>query len=517
MKALSIEKSILEGELEIKDLFQFVLENAEHDSAYEMEKAIFLKVMSIGKSAMKCYFAKRGTGDIGATLDVNQKIFDRSNTLSIRNYFSVFGKINVPRTCYYKKDLNWIMPLDALVDFPERCYSYLLQDWMSVLSLRDSYKESEITLFKLLGVNVKASRFDVVNRESSSSYNKFYEEKAQPDVTSEGEIQVLQFDGKGVPMIKKELSQLIGRLGKGEKRQKKKEAMVGVSYTVNKKERTAEEVATNLIYPERAKKEREQNKKNNKQAPNQVKAKNIRRLASIEKSKQEVVETLFEDGKKRNKENKKPWLVVMDGARGLWSLISKVLRGIDYVGILDIIHVVEYLWLAGNALHGERSNEGKKWVYNQLLTILQCRVGRVIGSLKQIMKKRKLSKTQQKAINTTIKYFENHREWMKYDVYLKEGYPIGTGVVESTCGHTVKDRMEGSGRRWSVIGAESVLLLRSVYTSGDWEDYWQTHIKQSRERLYGDLLKTLSRCDDYQRSIGICDDYSDNNSNKKAA
>jgi len=48
---------------------------------------------------------------------------------------------------------------------------------------------------------------------------------------------------------------------------------------------------------------------------------------------------------------------------------------------------------------------------------------------------------------------------MRYDEYLKAGYPIGSGVVESTCGHTVKGRMEGTGRRWSVKGAESILLL----------------------------------------------------------
>ncbi len=36
---------------------------------------------------------------------------------------------------------------------------------------------------------------------------------------------------------------------------------------------------------------------------------------------------------------------------------------------------------------------------------------------------------------------------MKYDEYLKAGYPIGSGVVESTCGHTVKNRMEGTSRR----------------------------------------------------------------------
>ena len=62
---------------------------------------------------------------------------------------------------------------------------------------------------------------------------------------------------------------------------------------------------------------------------------------------------------------------------------------------------------------------------------------------------------------------------MHYDDYLRKGYPIGSGVVESTCGHTVKDRMEGTGRRWSIDGAEAMGLdckiLRSVYTSRDWD------------------------------------------------
>ena len=87
---------------------------------------------------------------------------------------------------------------------------------------------------------------------------------------------------------------------------------------------------------------------------------------------------------------------------------------------------------------------------------------------------------------------------MQYDVYLAAGYPIGSGVVESTCGHTVKSRMEGTGRRWSIKGAESTLLLRSVYTSNDWDDYWRTHQKLEQERLYASVLPKLALADQYQ-------------------
>ena len=51
---------------------------------------------------------------------------------------------------------------------------------------------------------------------------------------------------------------------------------------------------------------------------------------------------------------------------------------------------------------------------------------------------------------------------MHYDVYLHKGYPIATGVVEGTCGSLVKDRMEQSGMRWSIDGAQAVLAQRAV-------------------------------------------------------
>ncbi len=505
MKALSVEQSILGGEKEIKELFKYVKTNAVGIKAYDVEQEIFSRVMKIGVSALKCYFAEKGTGDVGAELVLdNGTVLEKVSTLRSRCYFSVFGKIKVPRAYYYCEGVPGVMPLDALADLPERSYSYLLQEYMDTLSIRDSFKESEITLSKLLGLEVSSSRFEVVNQESGKNYDRFYEKKELPSSDSEGVIQVVQFDGKGVPVIKKEAAKLKARLGKGEWRQKKKEAMVGVSYTVDRNKRTADEVAESLIYPERAKAEKKALKKSGVIFQKHPKAQNIRRTASLERRKKEVVEVIMEDAKKRNPDDKRPWVAVMDGALGLWNLAAKMFCGTDYVGIQDIIHVVEYLWVAGNALNGENNPETDKWVYKKLLSILQGNVGRVIGGLKQTLKKRKkLSKSKQDAIEKAIRYFGNHRQWMHYDEYLKAGFPIGSGVVESTCGHTVKDRMEGTGRRWSIKGAESTLLLRSVYTSCDWDSFWAWHMKLERRRLYGVAFKAIGIADDHYNDILI--------------
>jgi hypothetical protein len=500
MKALSVERSICEGHQEVKDLFAFVTQHAGDMTAYQMEQDIFAKVMHIGLAAMKGYFATKGTGDVGKEFIFEDgTVATKAKGLCGRAYFSVFGKFSVPRTVYRAYARPGVMPLDAQADLPERCYSYLLQEWMDHLSIRNVFKESEVTLTKLLGIQVSASRFEVVNQASIThhEYEQFYAEKKPPSSEQEGAIQVLGFDGKGVPMIKAEAMKLTARSGKGEKRQKKKEAMVGVSYTVNHHERRAEEVAENLIYPEQAKAKREAAKQVGQASSSPPKAQSIRRFASLEQPKRTVVEELVRDAITRDPGHRRPWVVVMDGALGLWALIATMLKGVEYVGILDIIHVVEYLWKVGNALYGEGTTATKQWVYNHLVSVLHGHVGRVIGGLKQILKKRQLKVPQRKAVTQAITYFENHRQWMQYDVYLKAGYPIGSGVVESTCGHTVKDRMEGSGRRWSIVGAESTLLLRSIATSADWDAYWESHMQQERSRLYGKTLDALDIAETY--------------------
>lgn len=248
----------------------------------------------------------------------------------------------------------------------------------------------------------------------------------------------------------------------------------------------------NLIYPE---------SKRTKADQNETKAQNIRRLASIERKKSDVIAEMIRDAKTRDPEYSRPWIVLMDGALHLWGLVSEQLKGMEYIGILDIIHVVEYLFVISNALYANQSQKINHWVYQHLVKILEGRVDLVIDELKQCIDKKRLSKTKTKSINDCIRYFENHRQWMKYDEYLNAGFLIGTGVVESSCGQTVKDRMEGSGRRWSLDGAEATLLLRSIYTSSDWDQYWDAHMKRERSLINQRMFDGLCSADDYDQYV----------------
>ena len=93
-------------------------------------------------------------------------------------------------------------------------------------------------------------------------------------------------------------------------------------------------------------------------------------------------------------------------------------------------------------------------------------------------------------VRSALKYLGNNKAHMRYDEYLAAGYPIGSGVAEGACRHLVKDRMEQTGMRWTVEGAQAMLDLRATYLNEDWESFWTYHVEQEDERLYRRLRKT---------------------------
>jgi hypothetical protein len=190
---------------------------------------------------------------------------------------------------------------------------------------------------------------------------------------------------------------------------------VGVSYTVDAKPRSPEALAELLVDPEAAH-ARRQRAEAQEEAP---RAQQVRRLASLVRTKQAVMELIKADAERRDPQHRTPVVVLLDGALGLWSLAAKLFKGWKRVTfVLDIMHVVGYLWSAANALCGEESKAGKRWVQEKLTEILRGRVGYVIGGLRQILTKRPLRKSVRETLARVITFCHNHRRWMQYDEYL---------------------------------------------------------------------------------------------------
>jgi len=449
--------------------------NEGNQDAHKMEASIYKQLMKLGFMLMQLFFSIHNKGNYGKNIETARGIAKRGR-ISVKSYYSIFGKMKVARYLYHIKDVSFA-PLDIVLNLPVRCYSYVLSEFANLLNINGAYENASELLQRFFGVKLSVSALETISSESSDSYEDYYDLKNRlPKLKSEADYVVVSFDGKGVPMIKAEAAKIVARPGKGKKKQKKKEALVGVKYDVNANVRTAEEVTTNLVYPDK------KEKKNKPGKP--AKAQDIRYIASVEKTKKKVMEEIYEDVKNENFNNK-PLVCVMDGALCLWALFKKVFKDINNkIFILDIIHVLEYIWIIAHIKHKEGSVESKEYVYKSLLLILQGKVASYIMELQKEMLSKKWGKAKRDKFIKVITYLKNHKEYMKYNQYLSKGYPIGSGIVESACSHVVKDRMEISGARWGINGADSILKLRSVTKSKDWDEYWEFVTAQAQSNNF---------------------------------
>ena len=183
-------------------------------------------------------------------------ILPREQKLRGRDYFCLFGKFDVARTCY-RTPGSLYLPAGRAGEPPQRCYSYFLQEWMTLFNVEHPFKESAGLFEQLFDLDVAESVLMEVAKEAPQDYEAFYAQRPVPPEATAGEFLVVSFDGKGVPMIKAEAVKLKAKLGTGEKRQRKKEALVGVSYTVDPKPWAPEALAELLVDPEAARARRQ--------------------------------------------------------------------------------------------------------------------------------------------------------------------------------------------------------------------------------------------------------------------
>jgi len=398
-----------------------------------------------------------------------------------RRYVSVFGELTIKRTVYGSRETqkHEVVPLDAILNLPEGDFGYLLQEWDQLFCVQGSYEQSRRTVEQILGIGQSVRSLEHMNQSMAGAVASFREGCSAPPAKEEGSILVLTADGKGVPMRREQQeggARLRGRLSKGQKLNKKRQACVGAVYTIDPFVRTPQEVVDEVM------RDRCQTDRPVPQHKRQ-RAELSRAVDGVEVNGKERVFSWFaEEVKGRNGKGQKPVVCVMDGDRALWKMLR--LLPMAVVCILDLFHVMERLWSAAHCFHAEGSSEAKAFVNDRLERILNGEVGRVIGGLRQMATKQQLRGSRGKRLSAVIGYLQRNRQFMHYDEYLANGYPIGSGVAEGACRHLVQDRMELTGMRWRIDGAQAMLDLRAVYVNDEWEALQTYRIRAECRRLY---------------------------------
>jgi hypothetical protein len=465
---------------DFQELVEYVT-NAKSQSrtAYEVELTLFRRLLALGAKLLRLFFVQR------AATRPNEPVYESDGTrlnyqgLHATTYFSVFGKVRFRRHYFYAPGYGGVCPLDAALSLPARRYSDLLRDWAEYCITDESYDESSRVLKHILNLSISKLALETGVQEDAVDVEAFYEQKATPPAECEGSILVVQADGKGVPMVRTEPANQAPRRGKGQKRTKKKEAVVTAIYTIAPYDRSPQEVVQALLRDLTEEQEAEQTASARPQRPAPV----DKEVRATLYGKDLAFERLLERVAQREGHHIQQRVALTDGAEPLQDRFRASLP--QFALILDIIHASGYLWDAANALMGETHPDRTTWVGEQLLEILSGRTTAVIQTLESLAQDASLSTAQRATLNTTIGYYQRNLPYMHYDQYLAQGWPIGTGVVEGACGHLVKDRMQRSGMHWTQPGAQAVLDLRSVRVNDDWDQFQHFHRRRQHQRLYG--------------------------------
>lgn len=472
-----LSKIITDAKNAFEEILQFVKTSGLE--IHEVEQGILSKLMGLGKHLLSVFVAQQGVGDTGSKHKDVSGVERHRHDLKERQYRSIFGEIRISRIYYWSRQAGGLFPLDARLNLPENSQSYLLEKWHSLLATQGSYNEVHRTLTTLFGIDLHSNDIaeNLVER-ASAQVDQFYENRSStPDETKD--LLVVTGDCKGIPMKKLHPVKRKHRLKKGEKPGKKKMSTVTAVYTIDRYIRTPEDVLKDIAKtdPERAQSAQERPRPHAK----------ITRATLQGKNK--AFECLANEVKRRDPLGSKCLVALIDGEKKLRALMREHFP--DACVILDIYHVLEYLWKASHVFHTEGSEEAEKSTKAMLFFLLKGQLSTVVSYLQYCRQGQGLSSSKKKMLQKVVGYLEGGKECMQYHEYLAQGYPIGSGVVEGACRNLVKDRMELSGMHWTENGAEVVLGLRSIELNGFLDEYYRFRVQAERIKLYGTQEKQL--------------------------
>jgi hypothetical protein len=440
--------------------------------------------LEILRQLLQGHIDLRGLGDVGPSVVGSDGVERRHRDVSTRRLESVFGQVSVTRLGYRMPGVESLFPLDAELNLPPELYSHGVQRRTAVLVAKTSFDEAVADISETTGASVPKRQAEQLAARAAVDFDDFYAERervAQAEAAATSDILVITADGKGVVMRKKDLRpatrkaaetrkhKLKKRISKGEKRNAKRMATVAAVYTVAPHRRTPDDIVHEL-------------RGTAEPRPKRPRPEHKRVWASIEKTPEQVIDAAFQEGLRRDPERKKTWVGLVDGNETQIELLQAGAKryALSLLILLDIIHVIEYLWRAARVFHEEASPEAEEWVNERLLAILRGESSAVAAGMRRSATNRNLAKSARKPVDTCANYLLKYRQYLRYDIALAAGFPIATGIIEGACRHLIKDRMDLTGARWSLPGAEAVLRLRSLRSSHDFDEYWRFH--EARER-----------------------------------
>jgi hypothetical protein len=442
-------------------------------AAHTLEQGLFIQLLRLGHSLFQSFLTLSGPGDVGERLKLEDGREVKRLAARPRPDRNLFGQYTIERFVYGQREGQTLeaIPLDARLQLPAQCTSYLLQDWNARLMQAMPYAQAEHLLEQFLDLRQSVQTLERDQTRLSAQVEAFWEQLPAPAPLPPEAILVNSVDGKGVCMRPSETD--------GE-RGKKKMAMLGAVYGIEPHVRTPEQVLKALFADVSAPPSVSRPKPLDKHVRACLKRDETDTTAP---QTEEIFAWIAQQNARRDPEQRHPTVVLIDGQTSFWDAAQQAIPGEHVTEILDLLHVSGYVWEAANLLHPNQAHVAQEAAKSDLAHILNGQVGTVIARLQR--QAATSSDPQAKTLTRIAGYFETHRHRMAYNLYLAVGFPIATGVIEGACRCLVKDRMERAGMRWVMAGAQSMLALRGISLSGLWDEFITFRIREDLRQLYG--------------------------------
>jgi len=401
-----------------------------------------------------------------------------------RHLETILGEVTVTRIAYRSPGLENLHPADAELNLPSERHSHGLRRLAAIEASRGSFDDAVAAVSQATGQKLGKRQVEALAQASATDVEDFYAARSSLPCDA-SDLVVLSCDGKGIVMRPDALrpptaaaaagakKKLPTRLSRGEKANRKRMAEVGAVYDATPVARTSADILP----------QGDEQSRNVTVGPV---AKGKWLTASVVEDAATVVSQVFEEAERRDPAHQRTWVGLVDGNRHQISRINAEAeaRGVTVNIVVDFIHVLEYLWKAVWCFYREGNPAAEAWVRRLALGVLDGKATIVAGIIRRAATRAGLEPDKRKGADACAAYLTNKARYLDYPRALKEGWPIATGVIEGACRHLVKDRMDLTGARWGLDGAEAVLKLRALRCNGDFHEYWQFHLKQERKRVH---------------------------------
>jgi hypothetical protein len=393
---------------------------------------------------------------------------------------TVFGTVTVERLAYRAPGLGNLHPADAVLNLPVERHSHGLRRLAAVEAARGSFQDAVEAIERSTGQRLGHRQVQELAQLAAVDFEDFYAAR-RPKRSKPDQLLVLSADGKGIVMRPDALRTQTAtrraragpkpkaRLAGGEKPGCKRMAEIGAVYDAT----PAPRIAADILARDDG----------HEPAPGPVAA-NKWLCASIVKDAGTVIKHVFGEADRRDPKHRRTWVALVDGNNHQIQRIKSEAKARDVrvTIVVDFIHVLEYLWTAAGCLFPNLNPAN--WVHLQATRVLAGHATKVAGTIRRTATNRRLDPATRKPADDAANYLTSKAPYLDYPTALANGWPIATGIIEGACRHLVKDRMDITGARWGLAGAEAILKLRALKANGDFEQYWDYHVAQERHYVH---------------------------------